>query len=279
MSTIDPQLARAARAMRSRQNGAGSALAIIVSVLHLGLWGLAGYGFVQIADTFRLMSLNQVGSGWNSELDIGLPIAFMTGVFLGSSCGFLLTGRVAKITGLAAGMIAPAVTGSLGICLGLLLSIQRWTAPQLVGYKLGFSEGEPTSPWDFWEWTAYRLPAVLPGVFGGIALLSLLLLIRAIVVYRTRNQTLQDVVDTGLHVPGIVTEVLPTGSELSGRPYLRFTVQFTDQFGVDRWVEKKGTFLATNVPRLGDHTVIWFDPADPSDVKRIVVGFGPDTVR
>lgn len=106
----------------------------------------------------------------------------------------------------------------------------------------------------------------------------LLGLLRAIVVSRARARRVNEIVSDGIKVPGVVTEVLPTGTEINGMPYLRFTVKFADHNRVERWVEKKGTFPHTALPRAGDPVQVWYDPQDPANTQRIIIGLGPEAL-
>lgn len=271
MSTVDPRAARAEQ--EARAGGSRLLITIIIAVVHLALWAMAGFGFPDIADRLRLMSMNQV-KGWESALSAG-PALFFIGIFAGAFLGVLFTMRVSRGHGIGPGMLAPIATGTLGLAIGLTLAIPRWTPPEVVGEKLPFLDGTP-EPWGFDAWLAYNQPYILPAVFGVIAIISLFLGIRAVARTRAKQRSISDLASSGTKVAGVVTEVLPTGAMVNGLPYVKYTVKFTDHIGADRWLQKKGAFPYTQAPRQGDSVVVWFDQSDPGNQKRIVVGLGPE---
>lgn len=107
MSTVDPRALRAEREARAHRSGRNTVTAAVVGIIHLALWALAGYGFVEVGDTFRLMSLNQVGEGWDSQLDLASRYSSLSGYSPAPSLDLFL------LHGLA---------GSLG-------SLPDWSAP------------------------------------------------------------------------------------------------------------------------------------------------------
>ncbi|MDO9395993.1 MAG: hypothetical protein Q7T71_05575 [Herbiconiux sp.] len=278
MSTIDPRVARAQKAERGRRSGRSAAAAVVVGLLHLGLWTVAGYGFGELYDVPRLMSINQVGEGWDSRFD-GIPVLFIVGIFAGSVLGFVFMGLAGRLLGLAGSVLAPLVTGSFGIALGLLLFQPQWTAPQSYGELSGFLPGDPATPWDTGAWIAYHLPVWLPLLFAALGALLLAVLLLAVSAARRKAKRMAEVIDTGRRVKGAVSEVRPTGTEINGMPYLEFTVAFRDHLGTERWVTKKFAFPPGQLPRAGDPALVWFVPAEVDDQKSIVVGLGPEAAE
>ncbi|SDZ04751.1 DUF3592 domain-containing protein [Herbiconiux ginsengi] len=276
MSTIDPRIARAEKANRPARSAGRVAITAVLGIVHVGLWALAGYGFGETFDTMRLMAINQVGDGWDSRFDGTLPLLFIVGVTLGAILGFALTGVSGRVLGLAGATLLPLFTGATGIAIGLALFYPEWTPAESYGQLLGFMAGDAPTPWDTSAWVQYWLPVWLPIVFGVIALVLLVVVVLAASGARRKAKRMAERVTTGRRVAGVVTEVLPTGVEISGMPRLQFTVTFRDLAGVDRWVTKKGNFSPAALPRAGDAAVVWFDPLNPGSEKDIVVGLGPE---
>jgi hypothetical protein len=273
MSTIDPRVARAQKAEQSRSSGRSYLIAVIVAVVHTALWGLAGFGGGMILDTFRLMSINQVGA-WDGAYSDTLPWLFFVGVFVGAATGFALTGRVTVVLGGRAGMSAPFFTAFLGLAIGLGTFFPAWTAPQSVGFQNGFIEGDERTAWGVGAWIMYSLPWLLPTVFGVIALLALIGVIRGAVTGRRRVDGIRSMVQTGTRIVGDVSEVVPTGVEVAGNPYVQLTVHYRDAGGTERWVTKRHAFPPTALPRTGDVYTVWYDPLDPANEKKIVIAPG-----
>jgi hypothetical protein len=276
MSTVDPRILRAEKEERSRRSGGRIGIVVILGIVHLGLWALAGYGFGMTFDTMRLMAVNQVGDGWDSRFDGVVPIPFIVGVTLGAILGFALTGASGRLLGLAGATLLPLSTGAAGIAIGLALFYPEWTPPESYGQLLGFMPGDAPEPWDTAAWVQYWMPVWLPIVFGVVAAILLIAVVLAASGARRKAKRMTERVTTGRRVAGVVTEVLPTGMEINGMPRLQFTVTFRDLAGVDRWVTKKGNFSPAALPRAGDAAVVWFDPLNPGSEKDIVVGLGPE---
>jgi hypothetical protein len=279
MSTVDPRITRAEKAEQALRSGRSLAAAVVLGFAHLALWALAGYGFGQTYDSARLSSINQVGPAWQSRFDGELPWLFIVGITLGAILGFLFTGTLRRFTGGAAALLGPLVTGSFGIALGIALFYPDWTAPQRVGQLLGFLDADPPVEWGVGAWISYWLPVWLPALFAAIG--SILLVVTLLVGRAAQRKTkrMLAVVETGTRVEGRVSEVRATGVEISGLPYLQFSVAFRDHAGVDRWVTKKSTFPTASIPREGDPALVWFDPQHVADQSRIVVGLGPDATH
>ncbi|WP_223692363.1 DUF3592 domain-containing protein [Leifsonia poae] len=276
MSTIDPRVARADREARAAKGPRSALAGVLVLIVHIALWVAAGYGLGGLLDTFRLMGVNQVGTGWDSAYSDTFSMLWpIAAVFAGSIFGFVVTSRLRRF-GLVAAALAPFTTGTLGVAIGLALFIPAWTPAQAYGEKVPFLAGDPSEPWGFGSWVAYWMPVWLPALFAVAFLLLLLAALRAGVRAQAREKQMVDLAANGRRVHGTVTESVATGVEIQGMPRIRFTVRFTDTNGVDRWVTKKGTFPPASLPREGDPAVVWFDPLNPGDEKGIVVGLGPD---
>lgn len=273
MSTVDPRIARAQRARRLR-GPRGVLLAAGIALAHVALWALAGFGAGQLLDIFRLMAINRAGDGWDSPYD-GVPLLFLIGVLGGSLLGFVLTTTLNRMTSLAAAMIAPFLTAAAGLATGLALFSSMWTPPEMVGYRRGLV-GAEHEPWDAGAWIHYTAPIWLPMLFAVIAFALAVWFALALARSHRKARIAAELLESGRKVRGSVTEVLSTGREVNGMPFVQFTVSFPDASGTTRWVTKKGSFPHADVPRAGDVAAVWFDPLRPDDAQRIMVGLGPD---
>lgn len=278
MSTSDPRVERAERQARAASRPGTVIALVLTAAAHTILWIVAGYGIGILLDTFRLMTVNQVGH-WTSGFD-GTPSQLLGigAIAVGSVLGVYFTGRLGRV-GLGAAMIIPFCTGFLGIALGLVLFIPSWSAPDLIGEKIAFIDGGAPEPWQTDAWVAYYLPFWLPAVVGILFLLSAFAVLCAGRSTRRRRGRMLDIETRGTRVPGVVTEAIATGTEIQGMPRIQFTTRFVDAAGAQRWVTKKSTFPRASAPRAGDPAVVWFDPLAPHDETKIMVGLGPDAAQ
>lgn len=92
-------------------------------------------------------------------------------------------------------------------------------------------------------------------------------------VVRARRRAAAVAVRTSsIKVTGIVTDDGLAGFAHTPSPKLAtITVQFVDAAGVDRWVTPKALQLRARPIAVGDEVTVWFDPAEPGDLSRIVV--------
>jgi hypothetical protein len=279
MSTVDPRVVRAEREARAAKSPGSVVAAVIVGLVHAAIWGAAGYGLGMVLDTFRLMSVNQVGEGWDSGFEDGIGIFLpVASIIVGSIFGFVFTGRMARF-GLAAATIAPFCTAFFGLTVGFVLFIPSWTPPQTFGEKVPFMEGDASEPWGVWEWISYYLPYWLPAALALVFVILLVALIATLSKAQRKAARMSDMAARGTKVPGVVTEAIATGLEIQGLPRIQFTVKFRDNAGTERWVTKKSTFPPAAIPRAGDPAVVWFDPLTPGNEKSIMVGLGPDAAK
>jgi hypothetical protein len=278
MSTSDPRVERAERQARAASRPGAVIALLLTGAAHTALWAAAGYGIGILLDTFRLMTVNQVG-GWSSDLDgTTSQLLGIGAIAIGSVLGVFFTGRLGRF-GLGAAMIIPFCTGLLGIALGLVLFIPSWSAPAAVGEKLAFTDGGAPEPWQTDAWVAYYLPFWLPGLFGILFLLATFAAVAATRSTRRKRGRMQDIETRGTRVAGVVSEAIATGTEIQGMPRIQFTTRFTDTTGTERWVTKKATFPRASTPRAGDPAVVWFEAAAPHDETKIMVGLGPDAAQ
>ena len=269
MSTVDPS-----KVQETPRSG-GTVVAAIALLLHLGLWILAGYGGGMMLDSLRLMAINQVGDGWSSPYD-DVPWLFLVGVIGGSLVGFLVAGSSARRAGTS--VLISLGNGVLGVAIGLALFLPAWTPPEVVGFRRGFQDGDPNTPWDAGSWIAFAMPSWLPAVLLFVAVLLGLGLVRRLRRERREAQVTEELRSTGRRVPGVVTSSRHTGLEILDQPVIEFVVRFQDAQGTTRWVTKKSTFDPVALPRVGDATEVVFDPLDPGNLARIRVGIGADAI-
>jgi hypothetical protein len=77
---------------------------------------------------------------------------------------------------------------------------------------------------------------------------------------------------TGRRVSAEVTEVHDTGITSNNAPRVRLTVCFKDAHGTMRFVRRRVSVTRYAGPSVGDHLPLWYDPADPGNEKKIVIG-------
>jgi len=77
---------------------------------------------------------------------------------------------------------------------------------------------------------------------------------------------------TGRRVSAEITEVHDTGSTVNNAPWVRLTVRFKDAHGTPRFVRRRVLVTRFAGPSVGDHLPLWYDPNDPGNEKKIVIG-------
>lgn len=272
MSLVDPA---AAAAERDRKL-AGSGRALVATVA----WGLAGlvaaafigFGIGGMFDQMRVMAINSVFGNWDGGVPLGLRAAALPVGILGSivSLGAYSAWNhryTSRRTYYA--ILGPASIVSLGLTVGILVSLPMWAAPDAVGVAL-----DPTfhgdEPWDAGAWVMYAGIWWLPGLFALLSVLSIVLRLRA-QRFRRRNAGLAaDLLDSGRLVDAEVTSA-PTPSPDATRVAGALTLAFDDAQGVRRWVTCLALLPSGAIPVAGETRPLVFDPARPGDVKRILV--------
>jgi hypothetical protein len=279
MSTSDPRTDRAERQAAAVKRPGTTIVIVLLGVIHVALWVVAGFGIGTILDIFRLMTVNQVG-GWTSGFDsVDSQFLAVGAICIGSVIGVFFTGRLGRAGLGGAALIIPFCTGLLGIAIGLLLFIPIWSPPDAIGEKVAFIDGGEPEPWQSDAWVAYYLPYWLPAAFGVLLLLAVGAALAAIRATRRSLRRMTDIEATGTRVAGVVTEAIATGIEIQGMPRIQFTARFRDSAGTDRWVTKKAVFPRASTPRAGDPAVVWFDAHAPHDESKIMVGLGPEAAQ
>lgn len=109
--------------------------------------------------------------------------------------------------------------------------------------------------------------------FGVLAAAVLLLLLGlALGAEARRKATLvDDVIRTGVKVTAFVAHKGYEGFGESSQVNTPVRFEFTDAEGVERQVEKRMMILSSDPIEKGQETDLWYDPANPDDVDRIVV--------
>lgn len=77
---------------------------------------------------------------------------------------------------------------------------------------------------------------------------------------------------SGRRVAATVTEVHDTGVTTNNAPWIRLTVKFRDGQGTERFVRRHVYVSRLARPSEGDRIPLWYDPADPSNTDKIVIG-------
>ncbi len=77
---------------------------------------------------------------------------------------------------------------------------------------------------------------------------------------------------SGRRVAATVTEVHDTGVTSNNAPWIRLTVKFRDAQGTERFVRRHVYVSRLSRPSEGDRIPLWYDPADPSNTDKIVIG-------
>jgi hypothetical protein len=223
------------------------------------------------------MSINRPGDGWTSEFADAAPVEFVVGITLGGLFGFSLTRRSGSFLGLVSATLLPLLTGTAGIALGLILFLPKWSRAEEYGRLLPSRPGRPGEGWAEGAWIQYWLPIWLPVTFSTVAVLILILIVLTTLRTHRRAKHLTELVASGERTVGVITEVHPTGLEVQGMHRLAVTVRFRDTVGTDRWVTKRALFEFTDLPRVGDPAVVWFEATRPECEDDVVVGWGRGT--
>jgi hypothetical protein len=201
------------------------------------------------------------------------------GDFPGSSFSFSLgdTGPVVKtllaVGGLAAAMVILGAVVRLPHSSGLTGQQLFVVATTLLAYTAGFFIGTV-------------LPTVIPQYAEtdleparrGLRVFCVVLIAAAAVLVglaarkvrgagvRVRLRT------SGRRVSATVTEVHDTGVTTNNAPWIRLTVKFRDAQGTDRFVRRHMSVSRLSRPSEGDRIALWYDPADPGNTDKIVLG-------
>ena len=172
-----------------------------------------------------------------------------------------------------------------------VFAIMRWAALSLrnpglpgitaplglaaLGAAAGLSMAAPPPAWV--QAPAANLGVVLLGILG-VLLLGATLFARG---SRLRRRALDDeIMRTSRPVTGVVTNKGYTLPATEASAILTtVTYAFADAAGTRRFVRKSESIPMTDPLVDGERVDVWFDRADPSDVRRIVVRRRPESAR
>jgi hypothetical protein len=264
-------MVEAQRLERERTSGVGALVVVVLAVVHAALWGLAAWGLAPILDLFRQMSLDPYATGDVPDLQF---VFFFVGLIPGAALGFALTSRATRLIPMGAAVLLPLATACVGIAVGLVIATPVWTVPERVGFSPGFFDDDPDTAWGPAQWIAYRVPLILPILFGVLALLLAVVILRLLAIHARKRRDMAFVLSSGVRVLGEVSDSTFTGTRIMGNPVIRLTVAYADAQGTARWVTKTRAFAPTAVPAIGQRFTVWYDPADPSNEERIVLAVG-----
>ncbi|MCL2422997.1 MAG: DUF3592 domain-containing protein [Micrococcales bacterium] len=265
MSTIDPAVARAQKEERQK-GGIGSLAVMTVAAAGCLVAGyLFGRAFAGIFATFRWMEAQGINEMETSE---GLPYfwGLFVGIFGGLVAGSAYSVSSKRFTGGVALPVGSVALIFAGATAGVWIQGVQWDGPTS-GVMYGSGKGSPSVVMDYadiWVPAAFALITVLIVVAGFVMFVR-----RGVKARRVRA-----LLDSGVRASGVVTEAHDTGVEINGLKLIKFTVKFTDNRGVQRWVTKKTTFDLAGIPTPGRAATVFYDPAQ-MDESKIAVTLQP----
>ena len=193
------------------------------------------------------------------------------------SIGFNQLGPLTKALlaagGLAAAMVVLGFVVRLPKPAGIRGQQSFVLAVAMLAYSLGILVGGflPTSIGRYGH-------ADLSGPRGGVRVAGVVLAVLAAGFFawaarqdRARRRRAQ-LRATGRRTMAVVTEVHDTGITNNNAPWVRLTVRFTDAHGTQRFVRRRSSVNRFAGPSEGDRMALWFDPQDPGNEKKIVLG-------
>lgn len=166
----------------------------------------------------------------------------------------------------------------------LVLSSIAWTALAIRSSNLGLALGGTLA------WLGATLgvgtaaaqldyPPLLTWAGGGCLLIFLLLGCLGIIGARARRNAARreaDVMRTGTMTPARVTDKGYVSFSDSAKILTTVTFTFHDAGGVQRWVQRALLITAAEPVVDGQETMLWYDPTDPGNDKKIVVQLAKD---
>jgi hypothetical protein len=184
-----------------------------------------------------------------------------------------LTKALLASIGLAAAMVAFGFAIRLPKPAGIRGQQSFVLAVAMLAYALGLLVGSflPTSISRFGR-------AHLSGPRGGVRVAGVVLVVVAVGFFawaarqnqaRRRRAQLRAI---GHRTMAVVTDVHDTGITNNNAPWVRLTVRFTDTHGTQRFVRRRMSVTRFAGPSEGDRIALWFDPQDPGNEKKIVLG-------
>lgn len=230
-------------------------------------WAAAGWsGALGLLDGFRLMSLNRLDA-WGADAGsaASLVLFFSVAVTVASSLGFaMLWGAGMSLSRLGLGFRASSLTASLGVALGSGVAIPSWTPPESVGQRLPFLDGRP-EPWSDVDWVVYYEPYLVPAVAALVALVLIVVLLRAFLREAEADDRAEGLRRRGRPVTGHVVHVEFTNVWMMGNPRFVVHVRFPTETG-ERTVVATMVTPLFQAPSRGSAVLVRYDPQDPSAV-------------
>ncbi|MFI5915085.1 DUF3592 domain-containing protein [Dactylosporangium sp. NPDC051541] len=242
MSTIDP-------VQRERDPAGAARRRTVRTALMLACALIAGYG----------MSVDADFPGSSISFGAGEPWAVLKSLLLlaGLTATMLLIGVIVRLPE------QPGPRGEPTFILGsALLAV---TAGLLIGTFL------PSSFREFADTDLSDARTNVRVTCAFLVIVAVALFGWAILRSRRRQHTAQ-LRKTGRRVSAEVTEVHDTGFTTNNAPRVRLTVRFTDATGTNRYVRRHLSVSRFDRPGVGDRIPLWYDPNDPGNEKKIVVG-------
>jgi hypothetical protein len=230
-------------------------------------WAAVGWsGALGLLDSFRLMSLNRVDA-WGADAGpvVSLVLFFSLSITVASSLGFaMLWAEGLSPHRLGVGFRASSLTTALGVALGSGLAIPSWTPPESVGQRTGGLDGR-AEPWSEVDWVIYAEPYLVPAVSALVALVLIVVLLRAFLVEAEADDRVQALRHHGRQVTGVVTHVEFTDVWVMGHPRFVVHVRFPAETG-ERTVVTTMTTPLFQAPSRGSAVQVRYDPQDPAAV-------------
>lgn len=270
MSTTDPAHQRRAD-LESRRGRLGPVYAGYAATV--GLVAAGGLGITTMVGYLRESTLLPYSTGYDSAGVWGaflITLAFVGAIVAG------LTGKEEKVA--RSRVTDPRLPGLVGwatFTVVILLGVQSWRDPPVVGERPGLFEGDPPGPWGFGSWLLYRLDLLLPTLVVAITLLVGWRWWRGEQRERRLAADRDRLLVSGHRVTGTITEAaVHHSTDDSGSRRVTgatATIRFSDASGTARWVTRRTTQASLVAP--GFPAQVLFDPMAPDDVERIFVSF------
>ncbi|MBE1495478.1 hypothetical protein H4696_002578 [Amycolatopsis lexingtonensis] len=230
-------------------------------------WAAVGWsGSLGLLDGFRLMSLNRVDA-WGADAGpvVSLVLFFSLAITVASSLGFAMLWTAGlSLDRMAVRFRAGSLAAALGVALGSGVAIPSWTPPEAVGRRLPVLDGDG-EPWSDVDWVVYYEPYLVPAVAALIALVLIVVLLRAFLAEAEADDRAEALRRYGREVTGHVTHVEFTNVWVLGNPRYVVHVRFPAETG-ERTVVTTMVTPVLQSPSRGSAVRVRYDPRDPETV-------------
>lgn len=268
MSTIDPRVARIQSHDVAFTGAVVGWLAAFLAILHALVWVVAALAAGATLDVVRRLVIDAGETQGAFALLAGWPLVVLA--LLGFMLGAAVHGAAERVTSEGAASAIRFTTAAIGVTIGLIAFASSWTPPRTMGWR-GEYFGSGTTPWGLFEWVAYWAPVWLPMLTGVIAIATSVMA-AALVSRRIASQRRTvEVLTSGIHASGHVTEVRSADPDDKGRCRVRFTVSYVDRTGQRRWVERTSTLYKDEIPEVDGPAEVWYDGERLDDTSRMAV--------